>query len=140
MPANRFLVVKLSSISLLTRTEAFCERHLITKHDPTLAPPIGDAGAMAYLFEAVYSSSPDSQENTAATLLSFPSSPRTPGCPLTASSTLSPTSLATMASPPPHDAQSWHSSQGAERAKRPSARCHELGFWQIFWTLRQSQA
>lgn len=65
------LVAKLSSVSELTRNDALCELRLITKHDPDSRPLIADAGAIPYLSETLYSSSPDAQENAAATLLNL---------------------------------------------------------------------
>ncbi|KAF8022205.1 hypothetical protein BT93_G2369 [Corymbia citriodora subsp. variegata] len=65
------LVGKLGSVSELTRTEALCELRLISKHDPDARPLIADAGAIPYLSETLYSSSPDAQENAAATLLNL---------------------------------------------------------------------
>ncbi|XWS08280.1 hypothetical protein CRYUN_Cryun41cG0066300 [Craigia yunnanensis] len=67
----RTLVAKLSSVSERTRTEALSELRLISKHDPESRPLIAEAGAVPYLSEALYSSSPALQENAAASLLNI---------------------------------------------------------------------
>ncbi|KAK8691790.1 hypothetical protein V6N13_075286 [Hibiscus sabdariffa] len=67
----RNLVAKLSSVSEQTRTEALCELRLISKHDPESRALIADAGAVPYLSETLYGSSPIIQENAAATLLNL---------------------------------------------------------------------
>ncbi|XAR63538.1 Ubiquitin--protein ligase [Bertholletia excelsa] len=70
------LVTKLGSVSEHTRTEALCELRLISKHDPDSRPLIADAGAIPYIAEILYSPSPLSQENAAATLLNVSISSR----------------------------------------------------------------
>ncbi|KAF2323739.1 hypothetical protein GH714_036782 [Hevea brasiliensis] len=72
----RSLVSKLSSVSEQTRSEALAELRLITKHDADSRPIIADAGAIPFLAETLYSSSHDSQENAAATLLNLSISSR----------------------------------------------------------------
>ncbi|KAB2031345.1 hypothetical protein ES319_D05G298800v1 [Gossypium barbadense] len=72
----RNLVSKLSSVSEQTRTDALCELRLISKHDPDSRPLIADAGAVPYLSETLYGSSPTIQENAAATLLNLSISSR----------------------------------------------------------------
>ncbi|XVF00228.1 hypothetical protein REPUB_Repub03eG0267100 [Reevesia pubescens] len=67
----RTLVAKLSSVSERTRTEALSELRLISKHDAESRPLIAEAGAVPYLSETLYSSSPALQENAAATLLNL---------------------------------------------------------------------
>ncbi|KAE8684330.1 putative receptor serine-threonine protein kinase [Hibiscus syriacus] len=67
----RNLVAKLSSVSEQTRTEALCELRLISKHDPESRSLIADAGAVPYLSETLYGSSPTIQENAAAILLNL---------------------------------------------------------------------
>ncbi|KAM7268720.1 hypothetical protein ACFE04_010886 [Oxalis oulophora] len=70
------LVSKLSSVSEQTRAESLRELRLITKHDNESRSLITDAGAIPYLAETLYSSSHDSQENAAATLLNLSISSR----------------------------------------------------------------
>ncbi|CAG7868319.1 hypothetical protein BRARA_F00517 [Brassica rapa] len=65
------IVSKLSSVSEQTRAAALAELRLISKQDPDSRPIIADAGAIPYLSETLYSSSPSSQENAAATLLNL---------------------------------------------------------------------
>ncbi|KAJ7949358.1 RING-type E3 ubiquitin transferase [Quillaja saponaria] len=72
----RFLVGKLSSVSEQTRVEALCELRLMTKHDSESRPLIAEAGAIPYLADTLYSSSPASQENAAAILLNLSISSR----------------------------------------------------------------
>ncbi|KAJ9179549.1 hypothetical protein P3X46_011325 [Hevea brasiliensis] len=72
----RSLVSKLGSVSEQTRSEALAELRLITKHDADSRPIIADAGAIPFLAETLYSSSHDSQENAAATLLNLSISSR----------------------------------------------------------------
>ncbi|KDP40542.1 hypothetical protein JCGZ_24541 [Jatropha curcas] len=72
----RLLVSKLSSVSEKTRAEALAELRLITKHDADSRQIIAEAGAIPYLAETLYSSSHDSQENAAATLLNISISSR----------------------------------------------------------------
>ncbi|KAK6271407.1 hypothetical protein POUND7_008505 [Theobroma cacao] len=67
----RTLVAKLSSVSERTRTEALSELRLISKHDPESRPLIAEAGAVPYLSETLYGSSPTLQESAAATLLNL---------------------------------------------------------------------
>ncbi|PPD91309.1 hypothetical protein GOBAR_DD11753 [Gossypium barbadense] len=67
----RNLVAKLSSVSERTRNEALAELRLISRQDPESRPLIADAGAVPYLSETLYSSSPAIQENAAATLLNL---------------------------------------------------------------------
>ena len=67
----RTLVAKLSSVSERTRTEALSELRLISKHDPESRLLIAEAGAVPYLSETLYSSSPTIQENAAAILLNL---------------------------------------------------------------------
>ncbi|XVE52303.1 hypothetical protein DITRI_Ditri02bG0112000 [Diplodiscus trichospermus] len=67
----RTLVNKLSSVSERTRTEALSELRLISKHDAESRQLIAEAGAVPYLSETLYSSSPAEQENSAATLLNI---------------------------------------------------------------------
>ncbi|GMI75895.1 hypothetical protein HRI_001258800 [Hibiscus trionum] len=67
----RNLVAKLSSVSEQIRTKALCELRLISKHDPESRPLIADAGAVSYLSETLYGSSPTIQENAASTLLNL---------------------------------------------------------------------
>ncbi|XP_060218311.1 U-box domain-containing protein 11 [Lycium barbarum] len=66
--AVKNLVMKLSSVSEQTRTEAICELRLISKNDSDSRPLIADAGAVPYLSESLYSSNKLSQENATATL------------------------------------------------------------------------
>lgn len=70
------LITKLSSVSEQTRTEALCELRLMTKHDPDSRPIIAESGAVPYLMETLYSDSPLTQENGAATLLNLSISSR----------------------------------------------------------------
>ncbi|KAJ7982352.1 RING-type E3 ubiquitin transferase [Quillaja saponaria] len=72
----RFLVGKLSSVSEQTRVEALCELRLMSKNDAESRPLIAEAGAIPYLSETLYSSSPATQENAAATLLNLSISSR----------------------------------------------------------------
>ncbi|CAN0863182.1 U-box domain-containing protein 4 [Linum grandiflorum] len=74
----RTLVSKLGSVSERTREEALSELRLITKHDAESRSIVADAGAIPYLAETLYSSSHDSQENAAATLLNISISSREP--------------------------------------------------------------
>ncbi|XP_054812868.1 U-box domain-containing protein 4 [Prosopis cineraria] len=67
----RTLVGKLSSVLEKTRVDALCQLRLMTKQDPEIRPLIVDSGAIPYLAETLYSSTPDSQENAAATLLNI---------------------------------------------------------------------
>ncbi|KAF8403648.1 hypothetical protein HHK36_011752 [Tetracentron sinense] len=67
----RTLVKKLSSVSEKTRTEAICELRLISKNDPESRTFIAEAGAIPYLTDTLYSSSPIPQENAIATLLNI---------------------------------------------------------------------
>ncbi|KAJ8573063.1 hypothetical protein K7X08_009574 [Anisodus acutangulus] len=66
--AVKNLVTKLSSVSEQTRTEAICELRLISKNDSDSRSLIGDAGAVPYLSESLYSSNKLAQENATATL------------------------------------------------------------------------
>ncbi|KAJ4915110.1 ARM repeat superfamily protein [Raphanus sativus] len=72
------IVSKLSSVSEQTRAAALAELRLISKQDPDSRPIISDAGAIPYLAETLYSSSPSSQENAAATLLNLSITSREP--------------------------------------------------------------
>ncbi|CAI0461917.1 unnamed protein product [Linum tenue] len=72
----RTLVSKLSSVSERTREEALAELRLITKHDEESRPIVAEAGAIPYLAETLYSSSHESQDNAAATLLNISISSR----------------------------------------------------------------
>lgn len=65
------LVGKLSSVSEKTRLDALCQLRLMTKQDPEIRPLIAESDAIPYLAETLYSSSHDSQENAAATLLNL---------------------------------------------------------------------
>ncbi|KAI9088276.1 hypothetical protein K1719_029997 [Acacia pycnantha] len=67
----RTLVGKLSSVSEKTRVDALSQLRLMTKQDPEIRPLIVDSGAIPYLAETLYTSTPDSQENAAATLLNI---------------------------------------------------------------------
>ncbi|KAK8662002.1 hypothetical protein V6N13_091590 [Hibiscus sabdariffa] len=67
----RNLVAKLSSVSERIRTDALSELRQISKLDPESRPLIADAGAVPYLCDSLYSSSPTIQENSAATLLNL---------------------------------------------------------------------
>ncbi|XP_057453623.1 U-box domain-containing protein 1 [Lotus japonicus] len=69
--AVRTLVSKLSSVSERTRIDALCELRLMSKQDPETRPVIAESGAIPYLAETLYSSSHDSQEKAAATLLNL---------------------------------------------------------------------
>ncbi|GMH19293.1 hypothetical protein Nepgr_021134 [Nepenthes gracilis] len=72
----RSLIAKLSSVSEETRIEAICELRLLSKTDPEIRPIVADEGAVPYLSETLYSLSPISQENAAATLLNLSISSR----------------------------------------------------------------
>ncbi|XP_038689158.1 U-box domain-containing protein 4-like [Tripterygium wilfordii] len=72
----RSLVARLSSVSEQTRAEALSELRLISKHEDDSRPLIAEAGAVPYLAETLYSTSHDSQENAAATLLNLSISSR----------------------------------------------------------------
>ncbi|KAF7836208.1 U-box domain-containing protein 11 [Senna tora] len=67
----RSLVAKLSSVVEKTRVDALCELRLMTKQEPEIRPLIADSDAVPYLAETLYSSSHDSQDNAAATLLNL---------------------------------------------------------------------
>ncbi|XP_061998253.1 protein spotted leaf 11 isoform X1 [Rosa rugosa] len=67
----RTLVSKLSSVSEQTRSEALKELRLITKHDADSRPFVADAGAIPYLAETLFGSTPDFQDDAAATLLNI---------------------------------------------------------------------
>lgn len=70
------LVSKLSSVSEQTRTEALFELRLISKHEPECRPLIADAGAVPFLADALFSSSPILLENATASLLNLSISSR----------------------------------------------------------------
>ncbi|GAB4829585.1 hypothetical protein Ancab_019253 [Ancistrocladus abbreviatus] len=65
------LISRLSSVSEQTRIDALCELRLLSKTDPEIRPIIAGEGAIPYLSESLYSNSPISQENAAATLLNL---------------------------------------------------------------------
>ncbi|CAB4268287.1 unnamed protein product [Prunus armeniaca] len=68
---SRSLVSKLSSVSSQTRADALKELRLITKLDPDSRPLVAEAGAIPYLSETLFDSSPSVQDDAAATLLNL---------------------------------------------------------------------
>lgn len=68
---SRSLVSKLSSVSSQTRADALKELRLITKLDPDSRPLVAEAGAIPYLSETLFDSSPSLQDDAAATLLNL---------------------------------------------------------------------
>lgn len=69
--AAETLVSKLASVSDQIRTTALCELRLLTKNDAEYRPIIAESGAIPYLIEFIYSTSPIQQENACATLLNL---------------------------------------------------------------------
>ncbi|KAM1124565.1 hypothetical protein ACFX13_040667 [Malus domestica] len=65
----RSLVSKLSSVSSQTRADALKELRLITKLDPDSRPLVAESGAIPYLSETLFDSSPSLQDDAAAALL-----------------------------------------------------------------------
>ncbi|XP_068345091.1 U-box domain-containing protein 4-like [Pyrus communis] len=65
------LVSKLSSVSSQTRADALKELRLITKLEPDSRPFVAESGAIPYLSETLFDSSPYLQDDAAATLLNL---------------------------------------------------------------------